>query len=342
MHSTRASSIKKREADVTALLKVQNLSVQVRSSAGAALAVDNVSFDLRPGEVLGIVGESGCGKSLAVLSILDLVPKPAVRVVSGRILLEDRDLRELGGADMRRVRGRKIGMIFQEPLTSLNPLFTVGNQISEAIRTHEGIGRRAALDRANDLLVKVAVTDARRRLEQYPHELSGGMRQRVMIAMALACRPRILIADEPTTALDVTIQAQILSLLQELQREMGMAIILVTHDLGVIANFADRVMIMYAGRCVETGTVEDVLARPLHPYTEGLVRCVESADQGADVLEAIPGTVPALFELPIGCRFAPRCPCVRNSCTMTDPVLGSVLSNHEVACLKHDARAQYA
>jgi peptide/nickel transport system ATP-binding protein len=323
---------------VTPLLSVRDLSVEVRSDVGRARAVDQVSFDLEAGEVLGIVGESGCGKSLTVLSLLDLLPRPAARIVGGSVLLDGRDLRGLGAAEMRRVRGGQIGMIFQEPLTSLNPLFTIGHQITETIRVHESVGRGPALDRAAALLDRVAVTDARRRLTQYPHELSGGMRQRVMIAMALACRPRILVADEPTTALDVTIQAQILGLLRQLQRETGMAVLLVTHDLGVIASFADRVMVMYAGRCVEAGSVAQVLNAPAHPYTDGLVRCAMSMDrEGGGLLAAIPGAVPAIFDVPPGCRFAPRCSSVRSACASADPALRAVADGHAVACLKYHA-----
>jgi oligopeptide/dipeptide ABC transporter ATP-binding protein len=324
---------------MTPQLRVRDLSVEVRSQAGRALAVDRVSFDLAPGEVLGIVGESGCGKSLTVLSILNLLPRPAARIVGGSIILDGRDLLRLDPAEMRRVRGGQIGMIFQEPLTSLNPLFTIGHQIAEAIRVHEGLGRRAALDRAVGLLARVSITDDERRLAQYPHEISGGMRQRVMIATALACGPRILVADEPTTALDVTIQAQILGLLRRLQRDLGMAVLRVTHDLGVIASVADRVMVMYAGRCVEVGPVAQILEAPAHPYTQGLVRCAMSVDRASGPLDTIAGSVPAVFATPPGCSFAPRCALAHSACTSAVPPFHTLSDRHAAACWNYHATA---
>jgi oligopeptide/dipeptide ABC transporter ATP-binding protein len=283
--------------------------------------------------VLGVVGESGCGKSLTALSVLKLVPDPPGRIAGGRILLNGRDLVAADEKTMNRIRGKEIAMIFQEPMTALNPVFRIGEQIAETLRVHEGIGRAAAAARALDLLERVGIGNPRQRLSQYPHELSGGMRQRVMIAIALACRPRVLIADEPTTALDVTIQAQILRLLRDLQRELGMAVMLITHDLGVVAQVVDRVVVMYAGRIVEQGAVADVFERPSHPYTRLLLQSIPSLEQDQRRLQAIPGMVPSLADMPSGCRFHPRCPDVRPACREQVPAMVPVGPGHGAACI---------
>ncbi len=303
------------------ILSVRGLVTELRTQDGRFNAVDGVSFDLHPGEVLGIVGESGCGKSMTALSILGLVPRPPGRIVAGKVAFEGRDLLRLPERELQRVRGAAISMIFQEPMTSLNPVFTVGEQILETLRQHERIGRRAARDRAVELLAKVGIPSPAERLEAYPHELSGGMRQRVMIAIALACNPKVLLADEPTTALDVTIQAQILDLLERLQAELGMAVVIITHDLGVVAEFAHRVLVMYAGRVVEEGPVEAIFERPAHPYTRGLLASLPDLEGEGGRLQAIPGAVPQLHELEAGCRFAPRCTLAEPACRAADPPL---------------------
>ena len=290
------------------LLSVRGLRTTFRTDEGEFAAIDDVSFDLAEGEVLGIVGESGSGKSVTALSLLRLIPSPPGRIAAGEVLFEGRDLLTLSERRMREIRGAAISMIFQEPMTSLNPVFTVGDQIVETIRYHERIGQQAATRRALDLLGEVGIPSPAQRLDEYPHQLSGGMRQRVMIAIALSCNPRLLLADEPTTALDVTIQAQILELLRSLQERFGMAVILITHDLGVVAEFVDRVLVMYAGRVVEQAGVHPTFEAPLHPYTEGLLGSIPSLDDERLRLQAIPGIVPSPFALPPGCRYAPRCP----------------------------------
>jgi len=280
-------------------------------------AVNGLSFTLNEGETLAIVGESGCGKSMTALSIMRLVPDPPGRIVRGAIRFAGSDLLQLPLAEMRRIRGSSISMVFQEPMTSLNPVRTIGSQLAEAITLHQGLPRRAALDRSEEMLRLVRIPDPRARLGEYPHQLSGGMRQRVVIAMALSCNPRLLLADEPTTALDVTIQAQIMSLIRELQQRLGMALVLITHDLGLVAENADRVVVMYAGRKVEEAAVEDLFASPCHPYTRGLLGSVPRVDAAATPgqrLQEIPGTVPSLAELPPGCPFAPRCPQADDAC----------------------------
>ena len=280
-------------------------------------AVNGLSFTLNEGETLAIVGESGCGKSMTALSIMRLVPDPPGRIVRGAIRFAGSDLLQLPPAEMRRIRGSSISMVFQEPMTSLNPVRTIGSQLAEAITLHQGLPRRAALDRSEEMLRLVRIPDPRARLGEYPHQLSGGMRQRVVIAMALSCNPRLLLADEPTTALDVTIQAQIMSLIRELQQRLGMALVLITHDLGLVAENADRVVVMYAGRKVEEAAVEDLFASPCHPYTRGLLGSVPRVDAAATPgqrLQEIPGTVPSLAELPPGCPFAPRCPHADDAC----------------------------
>jgi peptide/nickel transport system ATP-binding protein len=315
------------------LLLVEDLRIVFGPPGREQVAVDGVNLHLTEGEVLGIVGESGCGKSLTALSLLGLVPKPAGRIDSGRIFLRGQDIVKCTNAELNQIRGKEISMIFQEPMTALNPVFKVGEQIAETIRVHEGLSRSHARRRALELLELVGISNPNQRIDEYPHELSGGMRQRVMIAIALACRPRILIADEPTTALDVTIQAQILSLLKELQREFGMAVILITHDLGVVAQVVDRVMVMYAGRTVEQGTVTDVFERPSHPYTKLLLESIPSLELDIERLQTIPGMVPSLSNLPNGCRFHPRCPSVRVQCIEQVPTMVSVSHQHQAACI---------
>lgn len=315
------------------LLLVEDLRIVFGPPGREQVAVDGVNLCLAEGEVLGIVGESGCGKSLTALSILGLVPKPAGRIDSGRILLRGQDIVKCTNAELNQIRGKEISMIFQEPMTALNPVFKVGEQIAETIRVHEGLSRSHARRRALELLELVGISNPNQRIDEYPHELSGGMRQRVMIAIALACRPKILIADEPTTALDVTIQAQILSLLKELQREFGMAVILITHDLGVVAQVVDRVMVMYAGRTVEQGTVTDVFEKPSHPYTKLLLESIPSLELDTERLQTIPGMVPSLSNLPNGCRFHPRCPSMRVQCIEQVPTMVSVSHQHHAACI---------
>jgi len=320
-------------AETAPLLQVEGLRVVFGPPGREQVAVDGVSLSLAAGEVLGIVGESGCGKSLTALSLLRLVPDPPGRIAGGRILLRGQDLAHLSNTAMNRIRGKEISMIFQEPMTALNPVFRVGEQIAETLRVHDGLGRGEARDRALQLLARVGIGNPGQRLDQYPHELSGGMRQRVMIAIALACRPRILIADEPTTALDVTIQAQILLLLRDLQRELGMAVILITHDLGVIAQIVDRVAVMYAGRIVEEGGVNDVFENPSHPYTRLLLQSIPSLDSRRDRLLTIPGMVPSLSNLPAGCRFHPRCPDRRDPCRQRPPADFAAGPGHRAACI---------
>jgi oligopeptide/dipeptide ABC transporter ATP-binding protein len=319
-----------------ALLEVRGLCTSLSGARGEARAVDGVSVDVDPGRTLGLVGESGCGKTMTALSILRLLPV-AGRIVGGRVLFDGRDLLRLEEAQMRQIRGNDIAMIFQEPMSSLNPVLTVGSQIAEAVRAHQGLGRRAARDKAIEMLTIVEIPEAARRARDYPHQLSGGMRQRVMIAMALSCHPRILIADEPTTALDVTIQAQILDLLADLQARLGMGTMLVTHDLGIVAERADEVAIMYAGRIVEKAPVEAIFTASLHPYTRGLLRSVpKTGPQKARRLDAIPGRVPDLLQLPSGCRFRDRCPQALPSCAETEPPLQTITGQHTVACLRAD------
>jgi oligopeptide/dipeptide ABC transporter ATP-binding protein len=289
------------------LLSVRNLTTVFQTGKGVVKAVDDVSFDLGRSEVLGIVGESGSGKSVTALSILGLLQTPPGRIAGGQVLFEGQDLLKLSESRMERIRGSDISMIFQEPMTSLNPVFSVGDQIMETIRIHEKLGPKATRDRAIEMLEKVGIPSPERRIDDYPHQLSGGMRQRVMIAMALACSPKLLLADEPTTALDVTIQAQILDLLRSLRQRMGLALLLITHDLGVVAEMADRVAVMYSGRIVEEAPVRTLFADPKHPYTRGLMASIPGGAPGTR-LRAIQGTVPPLGELPPGCSFTPRCP----------------------------------
>ncbi|HWK43339.1 MAG TPA: ABC transporter ATP-binding protein [Stellaceae bacterium] len=320
-----------------ALLDVEDLETVFTSRGGSFRAVDRVSFSIERGRTLGIVGESGCGKSVTSLSIMGLVPNPPGRIAGGRILFEGEDLLTRSPAALREIRGNRIAMIFQEPMTSLNPVYTVGDQIAEGLIRHRGLGRAAARVRTIELLRRVRIPSAERRVDEYPHQMSGGMRQRVMIAMALACEPRLLIADEPTTALDVTIQAQILELMKTLRDETGTAILLITHDLGVIAELADDVAVMYAGRIVEQAPVRALFADPQHPYTLGLLGSLPRLDAVQDRLTAIGGSVPDPRHMPAGCRFAPRCPLADARCRAEQPPLDPLQSGspaHRVACWK--------
>jgi peptide/nickel transport system ATP-binding protein len=317
------------------LLEVKGLKTYFYTDEGVVRAVDGIDLHIDKGETLGVVGESGCGKTVTALSIMKLIPMPPGRIVEGQILYQGRDLVTLPPAQMRKVRGKEISMVFQEPMTSLNPVFTIGEQIAEAIRLHEGLGRRDAMDKTVEMLKIVHIPNPERRIKEYPHQLSGGMRQRVMIAMALSCNPKLLIADEPTTALDVTIQAQILELLNELKAKLGMAVMLITHDMGVIAETAQRVVVMYAAKVVEEAPVKELFKEPLHPYTQGLLRSIPRIDLAATKkqrLEAIPGVVPSLIEVPPGCRFAPRCQYVKPMYTEKEPPLKEVRQGHKVAC----------
>jgi oligopeptide/dipeptide ABC transporter ATP-binding protein len=320
------------------LLSLRHLVTAFDTDEGYLRAVDDVSFDVLPGQTLGIVGESGCGKSVTALSIMRLIPSPPGLIERGEALFEGRDLLQLPEPEMRSLRGNDISMIFQEPMTSLNPVYTVGSQIVEAIRLHQPISRRAARARAIELLDLVGIPAPSQRIDSYPHTLSGGMRQRAMIAMALACDPRLLIADEPTTALDVTIQAQILELLASLQKELGMSIIFISHDLGVIAQFADDIAVMYAGKIVEEASTETLFRSPRHPYTRGLLRSLPSARNQGQRLPTIPGIVPDLRHLPLGCRFQDRCDLVTDACKAAEPPL-EPLGQSEVACFHAEASA---
>jgi len=296
------------------ILEVRNLQTHFFTEDGVSKAVDGVDFSLNKGETLGLVGESGCGKSITSLSILRLIASPPGKIVGGEILFKGQNLVTKSESEMRAIRGNEISMIFQEPMTSLNPVYTVGEQIAEVLRLHQNMGRKEAWDKAVDMLRLVGIPSPEKRATQEPHELSGGMRQRVMIAMALACRPEILIADEPTTALDVTIQAQILELMRKLQVEMGMSTIMITHDLGVVAETCDRVAVMYAGKVVEYTTAKNLFASPKHPYTVGLMNSLPRLDEDVEELQAIKGNVPSPFNMPQGCRFAPRCPHATQLC----------------------------
>jgi len=319
---------------MNALLEVRDLTTCFKTDRGEFSAVDGVSFTLEAGRTLGIVGESGCGKSVTSLSIMGLLPKGQGRVASGSILFNGTDLTTLSPAAMRNLRGNKMAMIFQEPMTSLNPAFTIGNQLIEAIRCHRDISHSAARVRAIEMLAKVRIPSPEQRIDTYPHKLSGGMRQRVMIAMALACEPQLLIADEPTTALDVTIQAQVLELMRSLRTSAGTAIVLITHDLGVIAELADEVAVMYAGRLVERASVERLFAEPQHPYTIGLLGSIPKMHLTQSRLAAIEGQVPSPTSAPVGCRFAARCPFADAKCIEISPPLQELSAAHFVACWK--------
>jgi len=314
------------------LLAVDDLVTTFSTEEGLVTPVDGVSFTVERGETVGVVGESGCGKSVTSLSILRLVPSPPGRIAQGRILFEGQDLLTLSEREMRALRGRDIAMIFQEPMTSLNPVFTCGDQILEALRRHQKVSATEARDQALELLHLVGIPLPEQRLGAYPHQLSGGMRQRIMIAMALCCHPRLLIADEPTTALDVTIQAQILDLLRHLKKQLSMAVLLITHDLGVVAETAERVVVMYAGKVVEEAPVRTLFHTPRHPYTEGLLRSIPRLDERRESLPVIEGMVPNLLDLPSGCRFHPRCPRAERRCREEAPALRSLGEGHRVAC----------
>ena len=324
---------------MSSLLEVSDLGTWFYTRQGIVKAVDGVDFEVAAGETLAIVGESGCGKSMTALSLMRLIPEPPGRIVSGSIKLAGRDLLKISEEEMRDVRGNEISMIFQEPMTSLNPVMTIGKQISEALILHRDMDRKQAMKRAIEMLELVRIPEPTQRAKEYPHQLSGGMRQRAMIAMALACNPKVLIADEPTTALDVTIQAQILELIVELQREFSAAVLLITHDLGVVAETAHRVIVMYAGRKVEEATVGELFARPLHPYTVGLMNSIPrldlmrgQTDRSNERLQEIPGIVPPLFDLPPGCAFAPRCSRADEKCRTERPAYEEKQPGHWAAC----------
>ena len=318
------------------LLAVEDLKTWFHTDEGTAKAVDGVSFEVRPRETLGIVGESGCGKSVTSLSILRLIPEPPGDIAGGRILFRGLDLLALPEKEMRKIRGNEIAMIFQEPMTSLNPVYTVGDQIGEVLRLHREMSKEEAHERSIEMLRRVRIPDPEQRVDEYPHQLSGGQRQRVMIAMALACDPALLIADEPTTALDVTVQAQILALLNQLQDEYGMAIMLITHDLGVIAETAHRVVVMYAGVVAEVGTAEQVFGGPNHPYTEGLKAAIPKLGERIERLHTIPGSVPSPYEEIVGCPFQNRCPYVMDRCRREFPALYTLGPGHEARCFLYD------
>jgi peptide/nickel transport system ATP-binding protein len=318
------------------LLEISGLKVHFKTDDGMVRAVDGVDIAIDRGETVSVVGESGCGKTVTAMTILKLIAMPPGRIVAGQVLFEGRDLVPLPAEAMRAIRSKQIGIVFQEPMTSLNPVYTVGQQIAETLRQHEGLSKRAAMTRAAEMLDLVRIPNPSRRVDDYPHQFSGGMRQRVMIAMALSCSPKLLIADEPTTALDVTIQAQILELLNEMKQRLGMAVLLITHAMGVVAETAQRVVVMYAGKVVEEATVEALFATPRHPYTQGLIRSIPRIDLAATQhvrLEAIPGTVPSLLDPPPGCRFAARCRFATEACVAAEPLLREVAPGHKVACI---------
>src|SRR5215813_3082789 len=323
------------------LLEVRNLKTHFATRRGLVRAVDGVSFYLDRGELLGLVGESGCGKSITALSVMRLIAPPG-KIVGGEIIFNGKDLLKLSDRDMRAIRGDDIAMIFQDPMTSLNPVYTVGEQIAEALRLHRNLSRKDAREAAIGAMREVAIPDPSRRVDDYPHQLSGGMRQRVMIAMALACDPKLLIADEPTTALDVTIQAQILELLDGLRKTRELAVLLITHDLGVVAEVADRVAVMYTGKIVEESPVDELFARPKHPYTEGLLRSVPKLTSTEERLETIEGVVPRPTDLPPGCHFAPRCSHRMPRCTAEEIPLYQLEGNVEVRCVLYDLAAAVA
>ena len=325
------------------LLEIQNLNTHFFTSSGVVRAVNGITYDVDEGETVAVVGESGCGKSVSALSILRLIPDPPGRIVDGHIKFQGTDLASLNEEEMRNVRGRQISMVFQEPMTSLNPVLTIGLQLTETIQTHLGLSDQEAHARARELLEKVGISDAERRLKQYPHHLSGGMRQRVMIAVALCCEPKLIIADEPTTALDVTIQAQILELMKGLTTELGVALIVITHNLGVVARYADRVNVMYAGKIIESGSAVDIYHRPNHPYTLALLNSVPRMDRPRQAkLDPVDGQPPDLARLDGGCAFRPRCRFATERCAQSPPPLETVSDGHQAACFERITVARQA
>jgi len=330
------SGPKDKDLNSPALLDIRNLRTHFLLPEGVVKAVDNVSFHVEEAEIMGLVGESGCGKSVTALSILGLIQSPPGRIVSGEILFQGNDLRKMSSEQLRRIRGDRISMIFQEPMTSLNPVYTIGDQIIEVYTEHYGLSRKKAREKAREMLEKVQIPSPVKRIYEYPHQLSGGMRQRAMIAMALACKPAVILADEPTTALDVTIQAQILELMVELQQSTGTSIILITHNLGAVAEYARHVVVMYSGKIVEEAPVVPLFDSPLHPYTIGLLNSIPhlgcKAGGGKKRLEEIPGMVPSLDDLPQGCYFHPRCPREREVCRKEEPELLEIRPGHRVSC----------
>ena len=318
---------------MAALLQVKNLKTQFFTQDGVVKAVDGVSFDLGEGDTLGIVGESGCGKSVTVLSVMRLIPQPPGKIVDGEVLFDGEDLLKVSDEQIRRVRGNKIAMVFQDPMTSLNPVLTINQQISEALELHLGMNKEAARKRTIELLETVGIPEAAKRVDDYPHQFSGGMRQRAMIAMALSCNPQLLIADEPTTALDVTIQAQIIELVKRLQKELGMAVIWITHDLGVVAGLCQRVIVMYAGHIIEQAKIKELYGHPSHPYTLGLLGSIPRLDAARkSKLTPIEGLPPDLIDAPPGCPFVPRCAYTQDICVQERPELRTVAPEHQIAC----------
>jgi peptide/nickel transport system ATP-binding protein len=330
--------------DMVPLLEVRGLGVEFQTRGGTAHVLEDIQLHIQRGETLGLVGESGCGKSITALALMRLIPQPPGRITSGQILFDGQDLLQLPEAQMRRVRGNRISMIFQEPMTSLNPAYSVGDQITESVRLHQGLNAKDGLVRAVEMLEAVGIPDALRRVHEYPHQFSGGMRQRVMIAMALACQPDLLIADEPTTALDVTVQAQIFDLIRDLRERSGTAVLLITHDMGAVAEMTDRVAVMYAGRMVEEGPTDVVLSNPCHPYTQGLIACApgRSPQSHGKPLQEIPGTVPSLLERKGGCTFADRCSQAQPRCRTSLPPSTWVQSGHRVMCWLYPEGNQHA
>lgn len=318
-------------------LEVNNLQTSFFTDRGVAAAVDDVSFTLNQGETLGIVGESGSGKSVTSLSVMRLLQEPSGRITGGQILFDGHDLAKLSKKEMQKIRGNRISMIFQEPMTALNPVYTIGRQIVEIYQLHEKISRKQAEKQAIEMLSMVGIANPEQRIREYPHQLSGGMRQRVMIAMSLACNPRLLIADEPTTALDVTIQAQILDLIKGLKDKLGTSVMLITHDLGVVSDMADKVMVMYAGNVVEYGTRDEVFGNMLHPYTQGLMKSIPKMDGVQEELYTINGMVPSIFDMPLGCKFNPRCPYAKEICRQKRPAMYEK-QGHCVRCFQYDER----
>ncbi len=318
------------------LLEIKGLKTHFSTDDGMVHAVDGVDLYVDKGETLGIVGESGCGKSVTAMTVMKLLAMPPARIVAGQVLWQGRDLVPLTAKDMEKIRAKEIAMVFQEPMTSLNPVYSVGEQVAEVVRLHQGLNRKEALERAAEMFELVRIPNPLRRLHDYPHQFSGGMRQRVMIAMALSCNPQLLIADEPTTALDVTIQAQILDLMNDLKSRLGMAVMLITHAMGVVAETAQRVVVMYAGKVIEEANVHDLFANPRHPYTQGLIRSIPRIDRDAGQkqrLETIAGTVPRLINPKPGCRFAPRCKFAQPACLVETPLLRDLGQGHKVACI---------